>query len=279
MNSKENKKLSFKEALFESVSWRPQTWEVIADESANKSSDKRVEAKTQNETQEIKDSRDISKEEALISMKEFTSKMLGEDESAKVVLNDVEIKRQRDLAEYKLSGVDLLSDLGELWSDFSSRLEMIKKSHSVKVVFVVSDFKLQNMEDRFHLCLEVEESKLLKKMIEAMKLSLDEVWITACSASSDIFSKDESDRIIHSEILYFNPKVIITLGAIATHYFMQKNTRLSLVQSEYFSYSIEYKDKITDYSYMPMFHPEYLLINPNMKRKSWEGMQKLMERL
>ena len=35
----------------------------------------------------------------------------------------------------------------------------------------------------------------------------------------------------------------------------------------------------TAFSLMPVFHPDFLVINPNMKRTAWADLQKVMERV
>ena len=106
-------------------------------------------------------------------------------------------------------------------------------------------------------------------MIKAMKLTENQVWLSSAN----------DPEIMHAELCHLNPKFVISLGAVATHKLMNKKVRLTLVQGEFFSYLVEYQGQNKEFLFMPLFHPEYLLINPNMKRKTWNGMQKLMERL
>lgn len=256
------KKTSFSKALFAQTDWLPSGFEeVTIEESTEKNLKQRSQAKPVEE---------ISKNEALNSMKEFTNVVLGDKEADKVVLNDVEIVREVPKAQYsfKQSAEDMLESL---LSEHPARLEAIKNKKKVRLFFIVSEFieREGGLSSGAEQVLEKEQADLFMKMVGAMKLSADDIWMSAA----------DNSELVHAELAYLKPDYIVPLGAVATHFLMKKKVRLSLVQGEFFSYLIEYQDKIREYMFIPLFHPEYLLINPNMKRKTWEGMQKLMARL
>lgn len=257
--SQNMKKTSFSKALFSQVDWLPfglENQEEIESAVEEKAISKPVE--------------EISKSEALDSMKKFTNDVLGDGETEKAVLNDVEILREAPKAKYSLSQ-NADEALESLLSGHPERLEAIKNKKKVRLFFIVSEFieREGSLSAGAEQVLEKEQAELFMKMIGAMKLDAEDIWMSAA----------DNSELMHAELAYLDPEFVVTLGAVATHFLMKKKVRLSLVQGEFFSYLIEYKDQIRDYMFIPLFHPEYLLINPNMKRKTWNGMQKLMARL
>ena len=42
---------------------------------------------------------------------------------------------------------------------------------------------------------------------------------------------------------------------------------------------LEIEHKSQTINLVPLFHPEYLLINPNMKRKVWNDLQEIIKKL
>lgn len=117
--------------------------------------------------------------------------------------------------------------------------------------------------------------ELLTRIIEAMKLSREQVYIcnvikcrppgnrnptpeeiAACSP----FLKRQLDAI--------EPKVISTLGSFAAQMVLNTQTPISRLRGRFHAYN--------DIKVMPTFHPAYLLRNPDQKRAVWEDMKKIM---
>lgn len=251
------KKAEYGRELFSSVDWLPP---AFLDQKEEKVSPEKM-----------------TREEALESMKSFSDSLLGEGDQGEVVLKDVLLKRTEKKTDCKL-GSGLSLDL--IWENYPERLVKIKELKNVKVFILGTSFLPKARADSWEFCFLQKESELLNNMVRAMKLKESEVWVSAVDGEKIDFDKQRTFEAFHREILRLNPQVIISFGAISTHALMKEKKRLSLLQGEFFSYTIANEQgKEFEFSYMPLFHPEYLLLNPNMKRKTWEGMQKIMERL
>jgi len=124
---------------------------------------------------------------------------------------------------------------------------------------------------------ESDQEDLLNNMITAMKLSPLE-YIRLPFEDKDTES-DEFKRVVN--VIHFkHPRFVISLGAISTNILLGQKERLSRVHGKIFSRSIEFKDKSQNtILFMPIFHPDYLKINPNMKRSAWIDLQKAMEQI
>ena len=76
------------------------------------------------------------------------------------------------------------------------------------------------------------------------------------------------------------PQFVIPMGAIATNMTLEKRERLSKVHGEFFTKSLNINERnVHKYMVVPIFHPEFLLINPNMKRTAWLDLKKVIEYL
>lgn len=108
---------------------------------------------------------------------------------------------------------------------------------------------------------------LLAKMIQAMGLPKD--------AIKRIFfneQKDNREELLNA-IKTYRPEVVVSLGAIVTNILLEKKEKLSSIHGHF----IESEAESWKFLLVPIFHPEFLLINPNMKRTAWNDLQKIME--
>ncbi|TNF24634.1 MAG: hypothetical protein EP319_18000 [Deltaproteobacteria bacterium] len=164
-----------------------------------------------------------------------------QDDSAKIPLT----KNSTDEYASQLEGIEVLS------GDFSN----------VKCVF---------LGDTPH----TGDDDLLMKMIQAMKLQTGEYLrmpLENISQSSDEFA----DLCIG--LRKVDPVVVITMGAIATNVMLGKKERLSRVHGVTSDKTVEFKDGVVwSYKMVPIFHPDFLKINPKMKRTAWDDLQKVM---
>lgn len=261
---KKNKRKTFAEGLFSEVGWLPENWQNPQGESE--------------QPVEKKDPSKLTKDEALHSMKRFSDQVLGQEISSRAVLKDIELTRNKPKAHYQCLEKPELKKIEDLWKDYPWRLEQVRACSEPKVVVIVNEF-LQDKEGAAYPLFKKEEKELFHRMIQAMGLSEKNIWVSACSAGETPLEDEAIIQSLHLELGYFNPLFVMSLGALATQFMMQKKVKLSLVQGEFFEYTVEFPDKERDFTFMPLFHPEFLLINPNMKRKTWEGMKKLMARL
>ncbi|MAW07304.1 MAG: hypothetical protein CME61_03365, partial [Halobacteriovoraceae bacterium] len=114
---------------------------------------------------------------------------------------------------------------------------------------------------------EGEQYKLLYRLINALGYQKREVAFCAM-IEPEAKSLNESNNLIN----FFNKvKVnnIVTLGALPLNFFGVSDKRLSSVHGESFRFS-HGEDVI---NLIPIFHPSYLLVNPNMKKRVWDDLQ------
>jgi uracil-DNA glycosylase family 4 len=121
--------------------------------------------------------------------------------------------------------------------------------------------------------------QLLTKIIEAMKLTRDDVYISnviKCRPPENrapLSTESEvcKDLILFKEIEIIKPKIICALGATALQGLMGDGFSISKVRGTF----LQFKDILV----MPTYHPAYLLRNPDAKRFVWEDMKVILEQL
>jgi len=138
------------------------------------------------------------------------------------------------------------------------------------------------------------ERELLEKMAGAMGLQRGfaisrSLKFVSGKKSVDLFEVIEGDKVENyeewltsflKEIEIFKPQFIIPLGAIPTNLLLRNKERLSQVHGKFFPKGFKLPSGLThNVLICPIFHPEFLLINPNMKRTAWMDLQKVMGHL
>lgn len=121
--------------------------------------------------------------------------------------------------------------------------------------------------------------KLLTKIIEAMGLSRQDVYITNVVKSrppnnrTPTIQERETCKklILLKEIDIIKPKIICTLGAPSTQALLGDEVKISRVRGQFFEWN--------GHRIIPTYHPAYLLRNPSEKRTVWEDMKKIMKEL
>jgi uracil-DNA glycosylase family 4 len=117
----------------------------------------------------------------------------------------------------------------------------------------------------------LKTAEFFERMISAMKLAPSEVVM---------YPIDHGDKDLSQEILeiaaFFQPEVIITLGAKATQRLLQGQDRLTVIHGQFFQRSIE---NLGHFTFVPLFHPSIIETNQNMKKTAWVDMQKIMKHL
>jgi len=104
-----------------------------------------------------------------------------------------------------------------------------------------------------------ESGKLLIKILKAMKLSSDSIFI--CNA--------DDLKSVHEKINDISPKIIITLGTKAGQSLLKIESPLEQFRGRF--------HKHNGILVMPTFHPSLLLKQPEYKRQVWEDMKLVME--
>ena len=120
--------------------------------------------------------------------------------------------------------------------------------------------------------------KLLTKIIHAMKFQREEVYITNIVKCRPPGNRNPQGNEIASckdyllaQIELIDPKVIVTLGRVATDFFIHSSLGMTALRGDFYDFE--------NIKVMPTFHPSYLIRNEgnkNLKKMVWEDMKKVM---
>lgn len=156
-----------------------------------------------------------------------------------------------------------------------------KDQNKVKVLFVSEKFRsIEEVSsemrggfiDELLTGFSLKTAEFFERMILAMKLDSSEVIIFPIEGADET---DYSDNVM-AIAAFYQPEVIITLGAKATSKILKSNDRLSLVHGQFFTRKIGEQISI---QIVPLFHPSIIENNQNMKKTAWTDMQKIMKHL
>lgn len=148
----------------------------------------------------------------------------------------------------------------------------VNPDHKIKILFLGDTYSEEaGVED------------LLHKMILAMKLDSSEFKRIPLNPALESISNLE-DNLQNPDIEFQKmldlikdeaPLYVISLGATVTNLLLGRREKMSAIHGKF------YKLQAHDWNYqlMPLFHPEFLLINPNMKRTAWIDLQEVMRLL
>lgn len=148
-----------------------------------------------------------------------------------------------------------------------------------KSVLFVGDSFIQNQEN--------SQDDLLGKMIQAMKLNnteysrlaFDKKLEDVDDLSANLKAPNDSTLKLWQAILLEKPKFLVSLGATLTNILLGKREKLSTIHGQFIEITISSGTNSHICQLVPIFHPDFLLINPNMKRTAWIDLQKVMEKL
>ena len=121
-----------------------------------------------------------------------------------------------------------------------------------------------------------EAGKLLTKIITAMGLTREEVYICNVVKCRPPKNRDPEDDEVEACLLFLKeqlnlirPHVICILGRVAGQALLGKDFSITRERGSWYSFM--------EIPVMPTFHPAYLLRNPSAKRQVWEDIQKVMK--
>lgn len=157
---------------------------------------------------------------------------------------------------------------------------VLKGKKRVEVIFVtetlrnVDEFKSElsgNFIDQLLCGFPMKTAELFERMILAMKLKPEEVILYPSEFEGVSLFED-----IVKLTKEYRPLVIITLGAKATSAVLKTNDRLAQVHGQFFNRKLidSYEVQV-----VPLFHPNIIETNQNMKKTAWIDMQKIMKYL
>ncbi len=133
-------------------------------------------------------------------------------------------------------------------------------------------------EDAQGLAFVGRAGKLLTKMIQAMGLTREEVWIgniVKCRPPGNRAPlPDEMEECLpylKEQLALLQPKVIVCLGATAVKGLLETKIGITKLRGNWMSFE--------GIDVMPTFHPAYLLRNPPTKKEAWEDLQEVLRHL
>ena len=128
-----------------------------------------------------------------------------------------------------------------------------------------------------------EAGKLLTSLIEKMGFNRQDVYITNTVKCHPPGNREPFESEIEicfdylkREIEIVSPKVIMTLGKVATYALMEMKSKLKEIKISKIRGNVFFYRKIP---VIPTFHPAYLLRNRKDKWLTWEDAQEALRRL
>lgn len=123
-----------------------------------------------------------------------------------------------------------------------------------------------------------EAGKLLTSLIIKLGQKREEMYIAnivKCRPPNNREPEEEEIMtcrpFVEKQIEIIQPRVIVSLGKVATHALLKIRTPISRVRGNIFEYH--------GIPLMPTFHPAYLLRNRKDKWLTWDDMKKVMEQI
>ena len=142
-------------------------------------------------------------------------------------------------------------------------------------------------EDRQGLAFVGRAGQLLTRMIRAMGLSRDDVFICnvlKCRPPNN--RTPAADEVaacspyLFEQIGIIDPEIIIALGAPAAQTLLNTREGIGRLRGRFHDFVLlEGPATGKTIPLMPTFHPAYLLRSPDQKGKAWEDLKLVMERL
>ena len=142
-------------------------------------------------------------------------------------------------------------------------------------------------EDREGLAFVGRAGQLLTRMIVAMGLSRDEVFICNVLKCRPPNNRDPTAHEIlscspylHEQLSIIRPEVLVTLGAPASKTVLNTAESIGKLRGRFHEYHLQgAADEGATIPVMPTYHPAYLLRSPGEKGKAWSDLQMVMKRL
>lgn len=120
--------------------------------------------------------------------------------------------------------------------------------------------------------------QLLTKIIVAMKLTRESVYIANCLKCRPPNNRppepdeiDQCDPILRAQIEIIRPRVICALGRFAAETLLRSSEPIGRLRGRFHDYE--------GIKLMPTFHPAYLLRNPSDKKLVWQDARLIMREL
>ncbi len=136
----------------------------------------------------------------------------------------------------------------------------------LKILFLTDNSSYQNVLQSSEDFFSTEANCLFLKMIQAMGLSQNDYSVALINSS-----KDWKSLLVNS-----CPQIVALLGASTTLAILE-GEKLSKVRGQIIPKTFYVQDKTHQTKVVSLFHPDFLLINPAMKRTAWIDLQLIMK--
>ncbi len=142
-------------------------------------------------------------------------------------------------------------------------------------------------EDRQGLAFVGRAGQLLTRMIAAMNLTRDDVFICNVLKCRPPDNRDPSageilacSPYLIEQLSIIQPEVLVALGAPAAKTLLNTNAPIGKLRGRFHDYYLSGVAALGEaIPLMPTYHPAYLLRSPGEKRKAWDDLQMVMDRL
>lgn len=137
-------------------------------------------------------------------------------------------------------------------------------------------------EDRTGLPFVGRSGRLLEKMLSAIGLSREDVYITNVIMWRPPGNRTPTDSevsvclpFVKRQIELINPKIIVFLGASSANALLENTDSISKMRGHWFEYALP-QNSIPA---IATFHPAFLLRNCAQKAKSWSDFLRILKKL
>lgn len=216
----------------------------------------------------------------------------------------LEQERNRGIKEFMQHWEEKKAESGTL-DDLARRIKDCQKCKlgrtRTNLVFGVGNPKAEPMfvgegpgfdEDRLGIPFIGRAGQLLTKIIESIKLTREEVYISnivKCHPMKDPThpemrgndrppTQDEVAQcfpILFKQIGIIEPKIICTLGSPATKALLNLTEGIGKLRGKFYDFYPPYGKFGEPIKVIPTYHPAYLLRDPTRKREVWEDMKEI----
>ncbi len=128
-----------------------------------------------------------------------------------------------------------------------------------------------------------DQDLMLSRMVEAINLTSEEIFITnviKCSVPETRQPTSEHisscSTYLHMQIEMLSPRLICSMGIIASRLLTAQSRPLSQQRGRFFVYKTGSGLQIP---VMPTYHPTFLLQNPEMKPATWADLQAIKQKI
>ena len=152
---------------------------------------------------------------------------------------------------------------------------MAKVTNKIRILFLTDYFRFEGRP------FNEEGQLLLDNIIKALSLSSQETAIEVIEKSSSRPNR----RLTHNEQIWnqlidkiysLQTEYVVALGAFASHFILQKNERLTELRGRLYPRSIQHSRLDLSFKILPLFHPDFLVINPSMKATAWSDLKLIL---